>query len=91
LSEKIQQEALMAQKAEEILRAIEGLPQDSLNEVKEFIDGLRKSRRKRPAAGRNGELLAKKQLAAIKKWAGRTLQPGFSGREHDSILYRDNG
>ncbi|OGQ78941.1 MAG: hypothetical protein A3G40_07115 [Deltaproteobacteria bacterium RIFCSPLOWO2_12_FULL_57_22] len=77
----------MARKPEEILRAIEGLPQDSLKEVKEFIDSLKKYKSKRPAAGRNGELLAKRQLCAIKKWAGRSLQAGFSGREHDAVLY----
>jgi len=60
----------MARKPEEILRAIEGLPQDSLKQVKTFIDSLKKYKQS-PTAGRNGELLAKKQLCAIKKWAGR--------------------
>ena len=78
----------MARKPEEILRAIEGLPQDSLKEVKEFIDSLKKYKSKRQAARRNGKLLAKRQLCAIKKWAGRTLKVGFSGREHDAVLYR---
>lgn len=72
----------------EILRALEGLPQDSLREVKAFIDSLKKQNGKRHAAGRNGELLARKQLSAIKKWAGRMLKEGFSGREHDAVLYR---
>jgi hypothetical protein len=79
----------MARKPEEILRAIEGLPQDSLKEVEAFIDTLKKYKSKRPAAGRNGNLLAKRQLSAIKKWAGRSLKAGFSGREHDAVLYRD--
>jgi|GraSoiStandDraft_41_1057321.scaffolds.fasta_scaffold1614982_2 hypothetical protein len=79
----------MARKPEEILRAIEGLPQDSLKEVEAFIDTLKKYKSKRPAAGRNGDLLAKRQLSAIKKWAGRSLKAGFSGREHDAVLYRD--
>ena len=78
----------MARKPEEILRAIEGLPQDSLKEVKAFIDSLKKQNGKRRATGRNGELLARKQLSAIKKWAGRTVKEGFSGREHDAVLYR---
>jgi hypothetical protein len=26
-------------------------------------------------------------VAAIKKWAGKNLTPGFSGKEHDAILY----
>jgi hypothetical protein len=72
----------------EILRALDGLPQDSLKEVKKFIDSLKKSNGKRHATGRNVELVAKKQFSAIKKWAGRTLKEGFSGREHDAILYR---
>jgi Fe-S cluster assembly ATPase SufC len=76
----------MAGKAE-ILRALEGLPQDSLKEIKEFIDSLKKQNGKRHAIGRNEELLAKKQLSAIKKWAGRTLKEGFSGGEHDTVLY----
>ena len=73
-----------------ILRAIEGLPQDSLKEVKEFIDSLKKYKSKRQTAGRNGEPLAKNQLCAIKKWAGRTHKAGFSGREHDTVLYGKN-
>ena len=72
----------------EILRALEGLPQDSLKEVKEFIDSLKKSNGKRHATGRSSELVAKTQFSAIKKWAGKTLKDGFSGREHDTVLYR---
>jgi len=72
----------------EILRALEGLQEDSLKEVKAFIDSLKKQNGKRHATGRNGELLARKQLSAIKKWAGTTLKEGFSGREHDAVLYR---
>ena len=70
----------------EIVRALEGLPQDSLKEVKKFIDSL-KNPTVRHASGRNVELVAKKQISAIKKWAGRTLTDGFSGREHDAVLY----
>ena len=72
----------------EILRALEGLPQDSLKEVKEFIDSLKKTNGKRHATGRSVELMAKKQISAIKMWAGSTLKEGFSGREHDAVLYR---
>jgi hypothetical protein len=72
----------------EIMRALESLPEDCLNDVKEFIESLRKHNGKRRAPGRNGKLLAQKQLSAIKKWAGRTLKAGFSGREHDAVLYR---
>jgi hypothetical protein len=80
----------MARKPEEILRALEGLPQDSLKEVKAFIDSLKKHNGKRRVTGRNGDALAKRQLSAIRKWAGRSLKAGFSGREHDTVLYRDN-
>ncbi len=72
----------------EILRALEGLPRESLKEVKAFIDSLKKQNGKRHANGRNGELQARKQLSAIKKWAGMMLKEGFSGREHDAVLYR---
>jgi len=72
----------------EIMRALERLPEDSLKDVKEFIESLKKHNRKRRAPGRNGKLLAQKQLSAIKKWAGRTLKEGVSGREHDAVLYR---
>lgn len=72
----------------EILRALEGLPQDSLKEVKKFIDSLKKQNGKRHMTGRSEELLAQKQLSAIKKWAGSTLKAGFSGREHDTVPYR---
>ena len=61
---------------------------NSLKEVKKFIDSLKKSNGKRHATGRNVELVAKKQISAIKKWAGRALKEGFSGREHDAVLYR---
>lgn len=72
----------------EILRALEGLPQNSLKEVKEFIDSLKKQNGKRRANDRSGALVAKKQFSVIRKWAGRTLKEGFSGREHDLVLYR---
>ena len=71
----------------EIVRALDGLPQDSLKEVKKFIDSLKKSNGKKHASG-NVEVVAKKQISAIKKWAGRTLTDGFSGRDHDVVLYR---
>jgi hypothetical protein len=72
----------------EILRALEDLPQTSLREVEEFINVLRKNKGNTQATDRNGKVLAKKQLSAIKKWAGSTLKEGFSGREHDTVLYR---
>lgn len=72
----------------EILRALEGLQEDSLKKVKAFIDSLKKHNEKRRATGRNGDALAERQLSAIKKWAGKTLKAGFSGREYDAVLYR---
>ncbi len=71
----------------EILRELEGLPEDALKDVKDFICALKKHRGKKRAVDRNGTALAKKQFAAIKSWAGKNLGVGFSGREHDTILY----
>jgi hypothetical protein len=79
----------MAEKME-ILRALQGLQKDALIEVKEFITSLKKCRGKRRAADRNGDTLAKKQFSVIKKWAGTSLKAGFSGRDHDTVLYKDN-
>ena len=79
----------MAEKME-IVRALQGLPKDALIEVKEFITSLKKCRGKRRVADRNGDTLAKKQLSVIKKWAGTSLKAGFSGRDHDTVLYKDN-
>ncbi|MFQ5852968.1 MAG: hypothetical protein ACE5JU_20600 [Candidatus Binatia bacterium] len=70
-----------------ILRDLEGLPGDALKEVQQFIACLKKYRGGKQIAGRNGKVLAKKQLSAIKQWAGRNLGAGFAGREHDAVLY----
>ena len=54
----------------DILQALQGLPPEALEEIKNFILFLKESKgqgRHPPA----GEELAKKQVAAIKKWAGR--------------------
>jgi hypothetical protein len=70
----------------DILQALQGLPSEVLEQVKDFILLLKESKgqgRHPPA----GEELARTQVAAIKKWAGMNLGPGFSGREHDTILY----
>ena len=72
----------------EILRALETLPEESLKDVSKFIKSLQKQNGKKRTTGQNEKLLAKRQTSAIKKWAGTILQPGFSGREHDAILYR---
>ena len=70
----------------DILQALEGLPQAALEQVKDFILFLKKTKRQRQLPLKESEL-AKRQVAAIKKWAGKNLRPGFSGREHDAILY----
>jgi hypothetical protein len=70
----------------DILRALQGLPPEALEQVTDFILFLKeaKGRRCYPVAE---EELAQRQVAAIKKWAGENLGPGFSGKEHDAILY----
>lgn len=70
----------------DILQALEGLPTSVLEQVKDFIIFLKEtkcSQHPRPKQ----KAIAKKQITAIKKWAGTNLGPGFSGREHDAILY----
>lgn len=71
----------------DILRAVEGLPPAVLEEVKNFIGLLKKGEKgsRRPAL--SAEALARKQVVSIKKWAGANLGQGFSGRNHDEVLY----
>jgi hypothetical protein len=81
-------EALMTTQRD-ILQALQGLPPEALEQVNDFILFLKESKgqgRHRPA----GEELAKKQMAAIKRWAGKDLEPGFLGKEHDAILYKSD-
>lgn len=70
----------------DVLRALKGLPKEALVEVKDFIVRIKKTKnhRRSPEVAR---ALAKRQLTAIKKWAGKDLGPGFMGREHDVVLY----
>jgi hypothetical protein len=69
----------------DILQALQGLQPEALEQVKDFILFLKgsKGQGKHPLVG---EELAKRQVAAIKKWVGKDLDPGFSGKEHDAIL-----
>jgi hypothetical protein len=69
-----------------IIEALEGLPPADLEQVKDFILFLKASegQRRRPLSGNE---LAKRQVAAIKRWAGKDLGLGFSAKEHDAILY----
>ncbi len=69
-----------------ILQALEGLPPSALGQVKDFILFLKETKGSRRPPLKE-KALAKKQIQAIKKWAGTNLGPGFSGREHDAILY----
>jgi len=72
----------------EILHALTGLPPAALSQVKDFIVFLKEQQASKHAP-KNGKTLATKQTTAIKKWAGTPLGPGFSGREHDAVLYGD--
>lgn len=70
----------------DILQALKGLPTSALEQVKDFIVFLKETNgSQRPPLKQKA--LAKKQMEAIKKWAGTNLGPGFSGREHDEVLY----
>ncbi len=70
----------------DILQALEGLPTAALEQVKDFILFLKETKgSQRPPL--TEKAIAKKQIAAIKKWAGTNLGSGFSSREHDAILY----
>ena len=70
----------------EILQALAGLPPTAVSEVKDFIVFLKEKHAAKPSPS-SERLLVKKQTAAIKKWAGTQLGQGFSGRDHDAILY----
>lgn len=72
-----------------ILRELSNLPDEALKEVASFISRLKKCREKTHAPKHNGKALAGKQATAIKKWAGRNLGSGYTGRDHDAILYGD--
>lgn len=73
----------------DILQALKGLPPTVLEQVRDFILFLKETKSpQRPPL--KEKALAKKQVEAIKKWAGTNLGPGFSGREHDAILYGGN-
>lgn len=74
-----------------ILRELEKMPANDRKEVEKFVGQLRKSQERRRTLARNGKVLARKQIAAIKKWAGRDLGRGFTGRDHDRILYEGKG
>ena len=70
-----------------ILRELEKLPADKLKESQRFVSQLKKSSRKKQAPARDGKALARMRIVAIKKWAGQKLAKGFTGKDHDRILY----
>jgi hypothetical protein len=70
----------------EILQALAELPPAVVTQVKDFIVFL-KERHAAKSLPQSRKQLARKQATAIKRWAGTDLGPGFSGREHDAILY----
>ncbi|MSP39736.1 MAG: hypothetical protein EXR70_14710 [Deltaproteobacteria bacterium] len=72
-----------------ILREYEKLPLHARREVVRFVEQLRKSCSKAKPPAHNGKMHAKSQIAAIKKWAGKISCEGFTGRDHDKILYGD--
>ncbi|HJX11782.1 MAG TPA: hypothetical protein VJ733_14950 [Candidatus Binatia bacterium] len=73
-----------------ILRELDDLPADAVREVIEFIRYVKKRRKTRETLSGREKDVARKQFLAIKKWAGKNLGNGFSGRDHDKILYGEN-
>ena len=71
---------------QEILQALAELPPAAVKQVKDFIVFL-KEQHATKSLPRNRKQLAKKQATAIKRWARSDLGAGFSGRDHDAILY----
>ena len=70
----------------EILQALAELPPAAVNQVKDFVVFL-KEQHAAKSLPRSRKQLARKQVTAIQRWAGAHLGPGFSGRDHDAILY----
>ncbi len=69
-----------------ILQALAELPPAAVSQVEDFVSFLKERHAAKPFP-RSQRQLAKQQAAAIKKWAGSDLAPGFAGRDHDAILY----
>jgi len=76
---------------ENLLRQLNQLSDEAIDEVGRFVSHLKKCQVKSRSSKKNDKTLAGKQSAAIKKWAGRNLGPGYAGRDHDRILYGDKG
>lgn len=74
-----------------IFRELKNLPDQALREVAKFISYLKKCQQKTEGSKSKSKDLAGKQALAIKKWAGSNLGSGYTGRDHDAILYGDRG
>jgi hypothetical protein len=70
-----------------ILREFENLPADAQKEVPGLLSHMNKFFSKWKAPVRSSKTIAKAQAASIKKWAGKITGDGFTGRDHDKILY----
>lgn len=70
----------------EMLRALEGLSPIALERVKELALALKAEQGSKRSSFSEREI-ARKQTLAIRKWEGKGKGEGFSGREHDQILY----
>jgi hypothetical protein len=73
-----------------LLRELNQLPDAALKEVASFISYLKKCQEKK-SPKQDGRVLAGRQAMSIKKWAGRNLDAGYTGRDHDAVLYGDKG
>lgn len=74
-----------------LLRELNQLPDAALEEVASLIRRLKKCPDKQLSPKHNGRALAARQSEAIKKWAGSNLGDGYTGRDHDSVLYGGKG
>ena len=72
-------------KKQDVVELLQGLPPDALEEVKNFADFLKRKRAQQTS--QSAKTLAKRQADAIRRWAGKDLGPGFSGKDHDAVLY----
>ena len=70
----------------ETLRALKGLSPTALERVKELALSLKADQGSKRTSSPEREI-ARKQISAIKKWEGKGRGKGFSGREHDRVLY----
>jgi hypothetical protein len=66
------------------------LPAEKQHEVLDFAQFvLARCQRELTNGSSENEDLAREQRKAIQAMAGRSMGPGFDGREHDRVLYED--